>query len=125
MGRKVADVGTFTVPIQIGNLTRAQFTEVTALVDTGTTYTTLSGSLLARLGVVQEGYRRFELADNRIVEYPIGYARIRMDGNETVAQVVFAPEDTSPLIGATTLENLSLAVDPVRQQLVPVTALLK
>ena len=118
-------MGTFTVPIQICSLSGAQFTEVTALVDTGSTYTTLPGSLLARLGVVQEGYRRFELADNRVVEYPIGYARLRMNGTETVAQVVFAPEDTSPLLGATTLENLSLAVDPVRQQLVPVLALLK
>lgn len=118
-------MGTFTVPIRIGDLAGAQFTEVLALVDTGTTYTTLSASLLARLGVVQEGYRRFELADNRVVEYPIGYARLRLNGSETIAQVVFAPEDTSPLIGATTLENLSLAVDPVRQQLVPVTALLK
>jgi len=118
-------MGTFTVPIRIGNLAGAQFTEVTALVDTGSTYTTLPGSLLDRLGVVQEGYRRFELADNRVVEYPIGYARLRLNGNDTVAQVVFAPEDTSPLLGATTLENLSLAVDPVRQQLVPVTALLK
>jgi clan AA aspartic protease len=118
-------MGTFTVPIQIGNLAGAQFTELTALVDTGATYTTVSGSLLSRLGVMQEGYRRFELADNTVVEYPIGYARLRLNGNETVAQVVFAPEDTSPLLGATTLENLSLAVDPVRQQLVPGTALLK
>jgi len=117
-------MGTFTVPIQIGNLAGGQFIDITALVDTGTTYTTLSGSLLTRLGVVQEGYRRFELADNRVVEYPIGYARLRLNGNETIALVVFAPEDTSPLIGATTLENLGLAVDPVHQQLIPVPALL-
>lgn len=117
-------MGTFTIPIQIGNLAGAQFIDVTALVDTGTTYASLPESILARLGVDQAGYRRFELADNRIVEYPIGYARVRVDGNETVAQVVFAPEDTSPLIGATTLENLSLAVNPVHQRLIPVPALL-
>jgi len=117
-------MGTFTVPIQIGNLAGAQFAEVTALADTGSTYTTLSGSLLARLGVGQEGYRRFELADNSVVEYPIGYARLRLNGNETIALVVFAPEDTSPLIGATTLENLGLAVDPVHRRLIPVPALL-
>jgi clan AA aspartic protease len=118
-------VGTFTVPIQIGSLAGAQFTEVTALVDTGSTYSTLPGSLLARLGVVQEGYRRFELADNRVVEYPIGQARLRLEGQELIVLVVFALEDTDALLGATTLEIFGLGVDPIRQQLVPVTALLK
>jgi clan AA aspartic protease len=118
-------VGTFTVPIQIGSLAGAQFTEVTALVDTGTTYTTLPGSILTRLGVVQEGHRRFELADNRVVEYPIGQARIRLEGQELIVLVVFALEDTDPMLGATVLELFSLAVDPVHQRLIPVPALLK
>jgi len=117
-------MGTFTVPIQIGNLAGAQFTEVTALVDTGTTYAALPGSILTGLGVEQEGYRRFELADNRIVEYPVGHARIRLEGQELIVLVVFAPEDTDPLLGATVLELFSLAVDPVHQQLIPVPALL-
>jgi clan AA aspartic protease len=118
-------VGTFTVPIQIGDLTGAQFTEVTALVDTGTTYTTLPGSILTQLGVEQEGYRRFELADNRVVEYPICQASLRLEGQELIVLVVFALEDTDPMLGATSLEIFGLAVDPVRQQLVPVLSLLK
>ena len=118
-------MGTFTVPIQIGNLAGAQFTEVTALVDTGATYTTLPGSLLARMGVAQEGYRRFELADNRVVEYPIGQARIRLEGQELIVLVVFALEDTDPLLGATALEIFGLGVDPIKQRLAPVPALLK
>jgi len=117
-------MGTFTVPIQIGNLAGARFIEATALVDTGTTYASLPGSILTRLGVDQEGYRRFELADNRVVEYPIGYARIRLEGQELIVLVVFAPEDTDPLLGATVLELFSLAVDPVHQRLIPVPALL-
>ena len=118
-------MGTFTVHIQIGDLAGGQFFDITALVDTGATYTTVSGSLLARLGVVQEGCRSFELADNRVAEYPIGQARIRLEGQELIVLVVFALEDTDPLLGATSLEIFGLGVDPVRQQLVPVTALLK
>ena len=117
-------MGTFTVPIQIGDLAGRQFIDVTGLVDTGTTYATLPGSLLARLGVVQEGYRRFELADDRIVQYPVGHARIRLEGQELIVLVVFAPEDSDPLLGATVLELFSLAVDPVHQRLIPVPALL-
>lgn len=117
-------MGTFTVPIRIGNLAGAQFVDITALVDTRTTYAALPGSILTQLGVEQEGYRRFELADNRIVEYPIGHARIRLEGQEVIVLVVFAPEDTDPLLGATVLELFSLAVDPVHQRLIPVPALL-
>jgi len=118
-------LGTFTVSIEVGDLAGRQFIQVTAIVDTGATYTTLPGSILDRLGVEREGSRRFELADNRITEYPIGYARLRLDEGQTVALVVFAPEDTSPLVGATTLEHLSLAVEPVHRRLMPVPALLK
>jgi clan AA aspartic protease len=117
-------MGTFTVPIQIGSLAGGQFIDITALVDTGTTYATLPGSILTRLGVVQEGYRRFELADDRIVQYPVGHARIRLEGQELIVLVVFAPEDSDPLLGATVLELFSLAVDPVHQRLIPVPALL-
>ncbi len=118
-------MGTFAVPIQIGNLAGSQFVELTALVDTGTTYTTLPGSILTRLGIDQESNRRFELADNRIVEYPVGQARIRLEDQELIMLVVFAPEDTAPLLGATALEIFGLAVDPIHQRLVPVPALLK
>jgi predicted aspartyl protease len=118
-------LGTFSVLIEVGDLAGRQFVQVTATMDTGATYTTLPGSILDRVGVEREGVRRFELADNHVVEYPIGYARLRLKEGETVALVVFASEDTSPLVGATTLEHLSLAVDPIHRQLVPVPALLK
>ncbi len=118
-------MGTFTHPIHIGNMSGGEFAELEALVDTGTTYTTLPADVLNGLGVEQEGYRRFELADNRIVEYPIVYVRVQLNGSEAIVLVVFAPDDTTPLIGATTLENLSLGVDPVAQRLMPVPALMK
>ena len=118
-------MGTFSVSCQVGDLAGEQFVEIEALVDTGATYTVLSEETLAKLGIVPEGERRFALADERVVEYSIGYARIRLEEGQTISLVVFGPPDTSPLIGATTLENLSLGVDPVNQKLVPVNALLK
>ncbi len=118
-------MGTFTHLIHIGNLSGGEFVEVEALVDTGTTYTSLPAGVLNRLGVEQAGSRRFELADNRIVEYPIGQARIRLLGEELIVLVVFAPDETDPLLGATALELFSLGVDPVNQRLIPVPALMK
>ena len=118
-------MGTFTVPLRVGDLARQRTIEVQALVDTGAAYTVLPESLVAELGIEPEETRRFELADDRVVEYPIGQARLGLDGRELIAVVVFVPEDAAPLIGATTLELFGLAVNPVSQELVPVNALLK
>ena len=118
-------MGTFTVTFQVGNLAGQQFIEVEALVDTGATYTSIPESTLARLGVEKRESRTFELADDRVVEYPVGYASMRLEERDIIALVVFAPEGTAPLLGATTLDTASLAVDPIHQRLVPVPALLK
>ena len=118
-------MGTFTVSIQASSLAGQQFVELEALVDTGATYTALPTNVLSQMGVEQEDIRRFELADNQIVEYPVGQIRVRLDGRELIILAVFAPADTTPLLGATTLETFGLGVDPVGQKLIPVTALLK
>jgi hypothetical protein len=50
---------------------------------------------------------------------------MRLNGGQTIVLVVFGPEGIDPLLGATALEHLSLAVDPIHRRLVPVPALLK
>ena len=118
-------MGTFTVSIQVSDLAGHNFVDLEALVDTGSTYTVLPKEVLDQLGIEQEGQRSFELGDDRVVEYPIGYARMRLGEDQTIILVVFGPDGVSPLLGATALEHLSLAVDPVHQKLVSVPALLK
>ena len=117
-------MGTFNVAIQLGDLARDRFIDMDALVDTGSTYTVLPMDVLDQLGIEKEGQRSFELGDDRLVEYPIGYARMRLNGDETIVLVVFGPEGIDPLLGATALENFSLAVDPVHQRLISTPALL-
>ena len=118
-------MGTFSVAIQIGDLEGRQFADVVARVDTGATYTSVPEDTLAQLGIEVRETRPFELADDRVVEYPVGYANIRIDGHEIIALVVFAPPGTTPLLGATALETAGLAVDPIHRRLVSVTGLLK
>ena len=77
------------------------------------------------MGIEKRESRTFELADDRVVEYPVGYASMRLGERDIIALVVFAPEGSAPLLGATTLETTGLALDPIRQRLVPVPALLK
>ena len=118
---------TFTVPLQVGDLAGQQFIDVEALVDTGATYTSIPESILTQLGIEIRESRSFELADDRFVEYPVGYASIRLEERAVITLVVFAPQHTGSLLGATTLETAGLAVDPIHRRLVPVPvpALLK
>ena len=117
-------MGTLTVPIQIGDLAGQNFMDLEALVDT-TTYTVLPKEALDQLGIEQEGQRSFDLGDDQLVEYPVAYARMCLEGREIVGMVVFVPDNTAPLLGATALETASLAVDTIHQRLIPVPALLR
>ncbi len=118
-------MGTFYVTIQVADRFRERYVGVDAMVDTGSTYTSLPESLLAELGIEREEEDVFELADNRLVEYSIGDIRLRLEDREHYVPVIFAPDDATPLVGATTLEILRLGIDPVAERLVPVTAFRK
>lgn len=120
-----ADMGTFSVDVEIANYTGGEFLSINALVDTGSTHTTVPASVLEGLGVTPRTMRPFRLADNRVIEYATGYVLLRYRGDESVVQVVFGPEDIGACVGATTLENLSLAVDPLEQALVQVEGLMR
>ncbi len=116
-------MGTFYVTIQVADRFSEQYAKVDALVDTGSSYSSIPESLLDELGIEREETRQFELADNRIVEYQLGETRVRIDDREKTVPVMFAPDDTMPLVGATTLEILGLGIDPLSETLVPVNAL--
>jgi clan AA aspartic protease len=118
-------VGTFSVPIQVGDPAGQWFIGIEALVDTGASDTFLPRSVLEQLGIQPVDRFSYRLADERTVEYDVGEARIRLDGRERTTQVVFGPEGVTPLLGATTLEIFHLGVDPVERRLIPVPGLLK
>jgi len=125
MGTIGVVMGTFAVPIQVGSPGVRRFVQVEALVDTGATHTLLPRDLLRSLGIDAIERVSFHLADERLVEYDVGEARIRLDGRERTTLVVFGPEGSAALLGATSLELFNMAVDPVRRRLVPVPGLLK
>ena len=113
-------MGVFSIPIAVGNRAGTRYIEMDAEVGTRATYTVVPGSTLAELGVEIANMAPFEIADGEVVEYPVGYAKIRLAGKEVQAMVVFAPEGTLPAVGMTTLGNAHLAADPEAQRLVPV-----
>ncbi len=113
-------MGTFRVPIEIGDPQGERFERVEAMVDTGASYTLVPGSLLRRLGVTPYDRLMFILADGRQIERDLGQTWIRIDGKSVITIVVFGEEDTEPLLGAYALEGLRLGVDSLNRRLVPV-----
>ena len=115
-------MGTFSVQLQVGDPSGQRFEAIDAMVDSGATYTVLPASLLERLGVDAHATRRFTLADGSRVERRFGRTWIGIDGKADVSPVVFWDEESLPLLGAVTLEILSLGIDPVNRRLIPVDA---
>ena len=116
-------MGIFSVPLQVGNPFTGQSETVEAIVDTGAVDSVVPASLLRRLGIEPVRTVRFRTASGERVEYDVGSAYFAAEGFRCIANVVFGPEG-NPLMGATTLEQLYLVVDPRSKRLAPVEGLL-
>ena len=110
-------MGTFRVNLWVGSLFTDAGATVEALVDTGATHSMVPGSLLQQLGIEQVETRTSRIADGSRMEMQTAWARFSAEGRNAVARVSFGPEGTY-LMGATTLEDMGLAVDPVDQRLI-------
>lgn len=112
-------MGVFKQQIEVGSPDGERFESIEALVDTGASYSALPSSLLRRLGITPHRRLSFMIAEAGRVEMDMGRAWIRVDGQMEMSLVGFARDDALPVLGAITLQNLSLAVDPVHEKLVP------
>ena len=117
-------MGTFNVELRIGAADFSAWETVNALVDSGATCSMAPASLLRRLGIEPDETVEFELAGGDVIEYETGLAAFAVEDRRGWARVIFGP-DGEYLMGATTLEDLALMVDPVNYRLVPTRRLLK
>ena len=108
-------MGTFRVNLWVGSLFTDAGATVEALVDTGATHSMVPGSLLQQPGIEQVETRTSRIADGSRMEMQTAWARFSAEGRNAVARVSFGPEGTY-LMGATTLEDMGLAVDSVDQR---------
>ena len=116
-------MGTFSMPVEIAGPDNERFKTVDALVDTGSTYTMLPASLLTALGVSPIARRSLRLANGQRIYRDVGEARVRLNGEVQGTPAIFGNEDSHSILGAVTLEQFGLAVDPVDERLVPTDAI--
>ena len=89
------------------------------LVDTGSTYTWLSGACLRGLGVQPTERRRVLTIEGKTVERPSAEVLITLEGRTLHTVCLFGEGGDIEVLGAYTLEGFGLAVDPVQRKLVP------
>ena len=114
-------MGTFRVGCKVENhVDRSRAATVSrVLVDTGSEYTWVPEETLRRIGVrTEKKDLTFTMANGQHVTRDVGFAIIRINKHFTIDEVVFAQPGDLALLGARTLEGLSLAVDPRKKKLV-------
>jgi predicted aspartyl protease len=114
-------MGTFKIKCKIENITARKKSAVIPQmqVDTGSEYTWVAAGTLEKLNVEREKKDvNFTMANGQIVTRSVGFAIVRYDKFFTVDEVVFAEKGDLPLLGARTLEGLSLMVDSRKKKLV-------
>lgn len=116
-------MSSFSVQVELAGERTGPFIPAEAVVDTGAFYSYLPAVLVNELGIVPTGRRRFGLADGSFIERQIGDVFVRI-GDEVHSTIcTLGEENVEMLLGAVTLEEFSLGVDPVNQRLVPMTKL--
>ncbi len=114
-------MGSFNVGCRITNhVERDKSVRVPRLlVDTGSEYTWIPGDTLAKIGITREKKDlSFVMANGEKITRSVGFGIIHVDRHFTIDEIVFAEPGDLTLLGARTLEGLSLAVDSRRKKLV-------
>jgi len=93
-------------------------------VDTGASYTWVPRDSLERLGISPAFQREFLLADGTVIRRDVAQVLARINGQSLYTLCVFGDEGTLPLLGAVTLEEFGLGVDPLNKRLISVPGLL-
>ena len=119
-------MGTFSVKIQVGDIDGQASEEMEALVDSGTMMSVIPASTLRRLGIQPIKSEMFEReSSGERVALDMGYANMRVQGEETIDWVIFGDDTGDVLLGSHTLAGVMLGVDQSGKRLIPVHGLLK
>ena len=114
-------MGTFYTKCKIENIAQRKKSLALPklLVDSGAEYTWVPAELLATIDIQREKKDlTFVMANGQHITRSVGFAIVRWDDRFTVDEIVFAEPGDLLLLGARTLEGLSLMIDPRQKKLV-------
>jgi clan AA aspartic protease len=117
-------MGTFREKVKIANPSNGASLEIEMVVDSGATYSQVPSSLLSRLKIDKKYKRKLKIATGEIIERDAGEISISIKDETLTTLVIFGDEGSEPLLGAVSLEQFGLAIDPINKTLLPVPELM-
>jgi len=118
-------MGVFRVRVRISPLEeRSRQREVEMVVDTGATYSVVPRPLAEELGIAPSRRLTATLANGERITREMGRAELEYGGLSTPTWVILGAEKDVSILGAITLEELGLEVDPRARALRPAEAYL-
>ncbi len=114
-------MGMFTAKLRVWHPARPdQVGEFELWVDTGAAYSWVSRQRLEALGIQPTRRMEFRTIEGRIIERDMAAVFVSSDGQIGGDTVVMAEPGDMEVMGAFTLEGLSLAPDVIQKKLVPI-----
>ena len=114
-------MGIFSMPLTVYNPDRTERRDLDGVVDTGAIHSIIPARILEALDIPIYESQPYRLADGSIVQLPIGFSPVGLEGRVLVVPLLFGADPRQVLIGATTLEIFGYAADPRNQRLIPAT----
>ncbi|MDT7892022.1 MAG: aspartyl protease family protein [Thermoproteota archaeon] len=102
--------------VKLINVVTGQEIKVTALIDTGATFTVLPWWIHEKLGLKIIGRKKIETAKG-YTELDESFVLIELEGRSGITPVLISKELKDVLVGVLTLESLGLMVDPTSGKL--------
>jgi predicted aspartyl protease len=113
-------MGVTTLVVEVGNPATPEVTEsLEFTVDSGAIYSVVSADVLRRLGIRPMKQETFRLANGTHIVRQKGIAMFKFQEWIGGSDVIFGEEGDATLLGALTLEALSLMLDPIKRELRP------
>jgi len=118
-------MGVFSVRVRLLPNARGRVPrELEMVVDTGASYTVIPRSIAEELGIRPVRRTVARLANGTRATMEMGQAELEVGGLRTVTWIVFGDAEDVALLGAVTLQELGLEVDPTTETLRPTDAYL-
>jgi clan AA aspartic protease len=118
--REGESMGQFRIDLTLLDRNGGPPRTVEALVDTGAAYSVVPAVVLESLGCRPVRTQRVVLADGRIEEWSVTQIDVECEGRSTTTPILMGPDSGPVLLGATTLEELGLGIDPLNRRLIPI-----
>jgi predicted aspartyl protease len=94
------------------------------LIDSGAVHSLVPAQQLKAIGIAPYKTLEFSLADGSTVSRRVGDAYFELRGEGGAAPVIFGEDGDLAMLGATTLANLGLVLDPFHRELHPMKLVL-